>query len=148
MKQCTKCKQFKEKTEFHKSSHTNDCLRYTCKECENKYMKNYYNQRPEGRFRRLKANAIRRGTSFLITEAEFVYWFNNQELKCFYCKTPLDFVYGNHWQWNGLTIDRSEPNGAYAINNIVLSCRRCNIIKGHWFNKKQMLEIAGKYLVL
>lgn len=146
MKQCTKCGQTKDISHFHKSRNSKDGFRYTCNECENEYMKNYYNQKPQGRFVRLKRNALKDGASIEITKDEFVQWFNTQELKCFYCETQLEFVYGRHWQWNGLTIDRLIPDAPYKFDNIALACRRCNMIKGNWFTKEQMLEIAIKYL--
>ena len=146
MKQCTKCKQVKEKSQFHSSRRNKDGLRYTCLACENEYMKHYLNETGQGRYRRLKENASKDKAPIEITKDDFVKWFNTQERKCFYCKVDLEFVYGRHWQWDGLTIDRLNPNGAYAINNIVFCCRRCNIIKGSWFTQDQMLEIAIKYL--
>ena len=146
MKICTQCHQEKSEDQFAKSKRGKGGLRSYCKDCENKYMKNYYNQRPQGRFIRLKENALKDGAQIRMTKDDFIVWFNSQALKCFYCHTPLEFIYGRHWQWTGLTIDRCDPNGAYELNNIVLACRRCNIIKGHWFTKDQMLEIASKYL--
>lgn len=41
MKQCTKCKQVKELTEFNKSKHHKDGLKYQCKSCQADYAKYY-----------------------------------------------------------------------------------------------------------
>ena len=146
MKVCTHCHQEKSEAQFAKSKRGKGGLRSYCKACENKYMKNYYNRKPQGRFRRLKENALKDDVPIEMTRDEFVDWFNRQPIKCFYCHTPLEFVFGRHWQWNGLTLDRLNPNDGYNLHNIVLCCRQCNIIKGHWFTDKQMLEIATKYL--
>ncbi len=146
MKVCTQCHKEKQEDQFAKSKRGKGGLRSYCKECENKYMKNYYNQRPQGRFYRLQSNARKDGVLIEMTKDDFVTWFNTQELKCLYCETKLEFVYGRHWQWNGLTLDRLDPTGSYSIGNIALCCRRCNIIKGHWFSKDQMIAIATKYL--
>lgn len=146
MKTCTKCKQIKPEAEFGRHKKTKDGLRCNCKSCENKYMKTYYNETPQGRLRRLRENARKDNIPVELTQGEFTQWFNNRDHKCFYCHAQLECVYGRHWHWNGLTLDRLVPNEPYKIGNIVLSCRRCNIIKGHWFTKDQMLEIATKYL--
>ncbi len=42
MKQCTKCKQRKDKGEFSKNSKNKDGLRYWCKKCEREYKRRYY----------------------------------------------------------------------------------------------------------
>ncbi len=42
MKQCTKCKQRKDKSEFSKNSKNKDGLRYWCKKCEREYKRRYY----------------------------------------------------------------------------------------------------------
>lgn len=146
MKICTQCKEAKDESQFAKSKRGKNGLRSYCKACENRYMKNYLNETGAGRFRRLKENALKDGVAITISRDDFVNWFSNQERICFYCHTPLEFIYGRHWQWNGLTIDRLNPDKGYAPDNIVLACRRCNIIKGYWFTKEQMLEIAIKYL--
>ncbi len=42
MKQCTKCKQRKDKSEFSKNRKNKDGLRYWCKKCEREYKRKYY----------------------------------------------------------------------------------------------------------
>ena len=41
-----------------------------------------------------------------------------------------------------LTIDRKDNDRGYTIDNIVLSCNRCNMIKGNFFNEQDMLKIG------
>ncbi len=42
MKQCTKCKKLKSKSEFSKNRKNKDGLRYWCKKCEREYKRKYY----------------------------------------------------------------------------------------------------------
>ena len=42
MKQCTKCKQWKDESEFNKRKDSKDGLRTECKICQRDYNKNYY----------------------------------------------------------------------------------------------------------
>lgn len=63
---------------------------------------------------------------------------------CYYCRRQLDTV--NTLASDGMTIDRVDNNKGYTEGNMVLCCRRCNIIKGSWFTREQMIEIAETYL--
>lgn len=50
MKRCTKCKKWKDKSEFSIQSSRKDGLRYWCKKCECEYMHNRYHEgRPSSR---------------------------------------------------------------------------------------------------
>lgn len=42
MKQCTKCKQHKDESDFHKASRRKDGLQTACKECKLKHNRAYY----------------------------------------------------------------------------------------------------------
>ncbi len=42
MKQCTKCRQRKDESEFSKNCNNKDGLRYCCKKCEREYYRRYY----------------------------------------------------------------------------------------------------------
>ena len=46
---------------------------------------------------------------------------------------------------SALTFDRKDNNEGYTIDNLALSCRRCNLMKGDWLTYEQTLEIANKY---
>lgn len=52
MKQCTKCKQWKDESEFNKRKDSKDGLRTECKICQRDYNKNYY-KTPEGKQKHL-----------------------------------------------------------------------------------------------
>jgi len=146
MKICTNCHTSKNETEFAKSNGGKNGLRSYCKACANKYMKDYYNTKAIGRFHRLKDRARHKGIAFNITANEFKVWFDIQQLLCHYCRRQLTSRYGQHHEMTDWTFDRKDNAESYTINNLVLACRRCNMIKGEWFTKDQMLEIAKKYL--
>jgi len=104
-----------------------------------------YRKTPRGFFVGLRARAKRRGIKVEISPEEFVAWFNSQELRCYYCDNRLEFpvleprkVQGLH----DLVVDRKDNSIGYTIDNIVLACSRCNIVKGSWFTEKQMLKIG------
>ena len=85
-----------------------------------------------------------------MTKEEFVEWYNVQKKKCVYCKVEERYLK----QLNGplykrasrLTIDCVDNDTGYCIDNIVLACDRCNVIKSNVFTHHEMLEIGEKYL--
>lgn len=106
-----------------------------------------YNKTPKGKYYNKRSIAKRLGIKFDISRQEFVDWFNRQKpLGCYYCNADLEFIEQGNKTMGGITIDRKNNDNGYTLENICLSCRRCNTIKGNWFNEQQMLEIAKKYL--
>ena len=96
----------------------------------------------------IKNSAIHRNIEFNLTEEIFNNWYNNQEQKCYYCnrsiqKIKKDIKEDKRYK-NRLSIDRKNNNRGYEINNIVLACSRCNIVKGNYFTEQQMLELGKK----
>lgn len=122
-----------------------------CKKCSRKQLKQWLAS-TEGKkdkasrtYYGLKRNVKHRGSKLNLTRTEFKKWFDI-EIKdgvCFYCQQKLDP--SAPYQLNGVTIDRMDNTKGYEIGNIVLACRRCNIIKGSWFSFEDMIEIAEKY---
>lgn len=147
-KLCPTCKISKDIDKFSPRKACKDGHCYQCLDCERAYNRNQqrvYGLTPRGRFHRLKAQAIRRQKAeFLITANEFITWFTRQPFCCYYCEQPL--LNGWAMQHNTPTIDRKDNAKPYTIENIVLCCWRCNLIKGPWFTEGDMLEIASKYL--
>jgi hypothetical protein len=95
-------------------------------------------------------NARNKGNKVLLTSNEFVEWYTSQPLTCHYCKRLLTFGIDNKKAFgikgsDKLTIDRMDNDKPYAIDNIVLACRRCNALKGFRFTHEQLLEIGEKY---
>lgn len=166
IKICPDCQLEKPVSEFYKNSHNPKKYRRFCKLCWNKrVIKNVkknlshyraYNrawmQTPAGKFRQLKMweTSVR---PIMFSQKEYIAWFKRQDVICHYCKqnlvlTSLDNPYGgtkNNKRGEQLTIDRKDNDLPYTLDNIVLCCRRCNMIKGKWFSEKQMLEIAQRY---
>ncbi len=92
----------------------------------------------------LRARAKRRGIDFCIHKNSFLYWFENQNRRCHYCKVETTMgVSGNRKRW--LTIERVINTLPYALSNIVISCYRCNLIKSNDIGYEQMVKI-GKVL--
>jgi len=104
------------------------------------YKSNHHKDKPEAYiYYQLKHRS--KGKA-LLSRAAFNKWYSAQEKNCYYCNTPL--IKGG-LTLDAQTIDRKDNNNGYLIDNMVLACRRCNIIKGNWLNEIQMLQIAGLY---
>jgi 5-methylcytosine-specific restriction endonuclease McrA len=82
---------------------------------------------------------------FDISKEEFIIWYKNQVQICYYCKRTFAETIKDDYlikKVRRLTIDRKDNHQGYNINNIVLSCRRCNNIKGNYFTESEMLKIG------
>jgi 5-methylcytosine-specific restriction endonuclease McrA len=159
-KRCPKCHQTRPLREFTKRKDSKDGLDFWCKKCKLDNQHNWKNKdrahyralrrvsrkrwgvTPRGRYDRLRTNAKRHGFPWpAFTSAEFVEWFLKQKNRCHYCGIQLTD--------GGLTkinIDRKDNSHGYTLENIALSCKKCNLIKGAWFTELEMLDIANKYL--
>lgn len=130
-KKCSKCKETKPVSEFHKDRRAKDGLQWECKLCKSaadkkKYQQNkesYITQKKEyqqsfgGRFARIKSEAKRRGIPFKLTKTEAKrFW----KQPCHYCNT-FDIT---------LNLDRVDSAGIYEIDNVVSCCFDCNTKKG------------------
>ena len=104
-----------------------------------------YDKSFRGKWRKLRSNAKRRGIPVNLGIDEFIDWYNQQEKLCYYCGVSLDGDKAGRGKANGQVIERRDNNKGYDLDNIVLACFRCNIIKGSWFTEQQMLEVANKY---
>jgi 5-methylcytosine-specific restriction endonuclease McrA len=87
---------------------------------------------------------LKSGMPINITADAFVTWYKSQLQTCYYCSGEL-VNGGARSGFSSLTLDRKDNNQGYTLDNIVLCCRRCNIIKGNWLTEQQMLEIAERY---
>jgi hypothetical protein len=94
----------------------------------------------------LKDKSKKRKIEFKISEKDFIQWYNNQNKKCCYCNRPEKEVINDaNKKSYRLSIDRKDNNKGYVLDNIVLCCYRCNMIKSAEFTSEQMLKI-GKFL--
>lgn len=97
-----------------------------------------------------KQNAIKRGILFSISRKDFIHWINTQPRQCHYCKiheqtlVEESTVKGVHSK--RMTIDRKHPLGGYTLENICLSCWRCNVTKSDIFTSEEWLEIVNHYI--
>ena len=93
-----------------------------------------------------KNRAKRYNVDLNILKEDFINWYNKQEKKCIYCgltkeqlgKSIDKVICG----YNNLSIDRKDSNLGYGLDNIVLACMRCNIIKSNFFTFKEMIELG------
>ena len=80
-----------------------------------------------------------------ISKKDFIEWFNQQEQKCFYCGRTIEETFKDNIiyskNFNRFTIDRIDSNKGYELENIVLACFKCNMIKGNIFTKDEMFKI-------
>ena len=111
-----------------------------------KYRREWRYNNPAGILEVIRTGAKRRNVKFNITNNEFAEWYINQDKKCFYCNRTFDEIKSEDDNLNNkinrLTVDRVDNNIGYLISNIVLACYRCNLIKGNYFTKNEMLKIG------
>jgi len=113
------------------------------KKCE--YMKWYYSATARGRFNRLRDGAKTQSAYFDVDPERFIEWWDNQPKTCHYCNQPLTTSTNRMHRLSDMTVDRKDNAIGYILSNIVLACRRCNLMKGEWLTEQQTLEIAGRY---
>lgn len=147
MRICSQCKQAKDDSEFTKWRGKKDGLRAYCKACNSAYMSNYYQNTIGGRYHRLLYLTKAKNVEFGFTKETFKQWLETQPNRCYYCQQELTRSKGRIHLLSDVTFDRKDSTRGYTPNNVVLSCRRCNMIKGDWFTEAQMLEIAQKYFL-
>ena len=97
---------------------------------------------PKGIYRNL---AKRNKLKVLISQKDFISWYENQDRLCVYCGIPENLVakFAKGKLRARLTIDRLEPKGNYEKNNIALACGVCNFIKSDVFTPKEMLIVGN-----
>jgi len=149
-KTCPKCNLLKDINDFgvHKSSHSGDGHGYVCRKCLAIRMKVYReNNKERERKKQIKFGGKK---SFDIEQSVFVDWYTKVEKRCIYCEVhEKDWIkLGNNYskRYKRLTIDRMDNAIGYEIDNIVLACFRCNIIKSDILSVKEMKEVAKKYI--
>ncbi len=140
-KRCTKCKKYKNESEFYLDSRYNK-LRSHCKSCcsdanrlwwkkskdkirhvrqqyekDTQYSKRYRTT-IEGRYNLLKGSAKRRAIDFTLSKEEFALLWAQP---CTYCGDELDIT----------RLDRVDNNQGYIAGNVVQCCVRCNTWKSN-----------------
>ncbi len=137
-KQCRKCKNDKDLSEFGKDAHSPDGLKYQCKECSRKESKTFYDNNTDKikisnnkyrngdfnyRFALWKANAKRRNIPFELNLGDI----KSSPLICYYTGTKLTL---NTNQPNTISLDRIDNSKGYTKDNVVFCCQFVNYMKG------------------
>jgi len=106
----------------------------------NTYQKQYRTT-AASRYSALQSRARIRGIKFDIPKTEFIQWFDEHPKYCSYCNIGLTVgTNGEHKLW--LTIDRKDNDKDYTLDNIVISCMGCNLIKSNDIPYELMMKIG------
>ena len=95
--------------------------------------------------------ANRKRHKVLFSRQEFIGWYNQQEKECYYCGIPENIflkatIFKRGKNSHRLEIDRKDSSESYKLNNIVLSCPICNVLKSNIFSVKETKEISQNYI--
>lgn len=128
-KVCTKCKQEKDISDFHKKAKTKDGLRYECKTCRREY----------GKARYLKIKSFHAKYHLMrtygISLEEYNHKLENQRGVCAICTKPCS-------TGNALAVDHNHKTG--KIRGLL--CFSCNRRLGI-FENKEFISKAIQYLL-
>lgn len=145
-KRCTQCGETKPLSKFTKWKGGKDKHRSYCKACDSKYQRNYSSFTAKGRYHKLLRTAKRDGTDLTLTVDDVTKLYNQNT--CYYCNRGVTIGFGHKHKLTDRTVDRRDNAKGYIVDNVVIACRRCNLMKGNWFTAEQTLEIAKHYLSL
>jgi hypothetical protein len=155
-KVCRRCKVEKDISEFFSNVREKDKHQIYCKPCcitqhreyssrhreqikayQRKYTHGSITARLSDRFHALCRNSVKRGRKKPdFSRAEFREWVLSQPKHCFYCHSPINFMDSS------ATIDRLVNTQPYKLDNICVSCRRCNRVKGEYLTWNEMRAVA------
>lgn len=147
-KKCSKCKKIKPTAEFSQTNPNRDGYNSWCKSCVN-LSSARWSLTPSGIYSSAKYQR-RNNKPFTMTREEFCVWYANQEKRCAYCDLPenliskIDDVQLNRTRRFGL--DCKDNEVGYTIDNIVLSCLRCNFIKNDFLGFDAMRYIGQNFV--
>ncbi len=154
MKECTGCKVVKSLLEFSKHRGTKDGLCHICRECSRTRSK-AFRDTPSGMYTLIKGrvkfiNKYKNYHSLNMTREEFVEWYNSQEKNCIYCGLSEENLQNVPDGFNNnskrLTIDCKDAKRGYSLDNIVLACWRCNILKGNILTFDEMMYVGQNFI--
>lgn len=90
------------------------------------------NRRASGRFKYVRAHAIRRGFEWALSESEYKALIAQP---CHYCVLPSDVE-------AGVGLDRLDNSQGYLPTNVVPACTLCNVTRANRFTHDEMLIIG------
>lgn len=155
-KSCSKCGIEKPVSDFGTASPKSDGYNSWCKQCVRDASKHHRETASgiystiKGRQTYLNRHNDSRAKPFNLKRKEFIEWYKEQEHKCIYCGVPEELLhliadkYGSRWK--RLTIDCKDNEKGYAIDNIVLSCDKCNITKNNMLTYEEMLYVGENFI--
>ena len=147
-KQCSKCKKTKLVSEFRINKKHSSGYSSWCKQCSAEAVAKW-SLTPSGIYSSAK-HQRRNNKPFNITRTEFYVWYGGQQKKCAYCDLPeddiskIDDVQLNRTRRLGIDCKNNERG--YVLDNIVLSCLRCNFMKNDFLDFDAMREIGQRYV--
>jgi hypothetical protein len=143
---CSGCQKYKEISEFESFKTCKFCRdrekRYRTSEASKKNKHEYYERTKDraseygfgyrrsliGRFKKLRAAAIKRNINFNLTFEQY----SDEVLKlCYYCDGFFPQVAA------GYGLDKINPNKGYTYGNVISCCLTCNRIKSDCFTKEE-----------
>lgn len=95
----------------------------------------------KGVYGALRRSAHKQGREVRISCSEFVAWWEGRPRVCHYCGRRTEVGRGLKAE----SLDRKDNERTYSLDNIVISCKRCNLMKGSWLSYKQMLDAGRRY---
>ncbi len=144
MKQCSKCKEHKTFTEFHKAVKSKDGLQSHCKSCAREATRQYRwsrreqvneqakidSKKPRTRYKTSIRAAAKRGHQWTITEDEFYILLKEE---CYYCNGQI----GDRKTQGGSGLDRIDNDVGYTLTNVLPCCTICNKTRNRYFSVEE-----------
>jgi len=138
-KRCNECGEVKPRSAFRDKEGRG--MDSKCKACRIKYLKEHYDDRKVPRIERIATYSKKHGLPF-VGRGKLRKWFEEQPTICCYCGQQLE---DSGREANSVTIDRVIPEKGYVIENLVISCHRCNRVKSDVLSFEEMKEVAQMY---
>jgi hypothetical protein len=90
-------------------------------------------RKTNAKYGRLKYTAAQRGLTLTISQDE--YEALTKHASCHYCGGPIEET--------GSGIDRKDNALGYSIDNVVPSCRWCNVVKNDRYSYEEMVRLGS-----
>lgn len=135
MKRCSKCKELKSLTEFHKSRTERLGLRSICKNCHKEYNRLYNKNNRDKRREHERCRTAKRRHGLSLYDIEFIILTQNNT--CTICGNTFGIGFEKP------TIDHCHTTG--EMRGII--CNRCNILIGFAMDNPATLSCASEYLL-
>ena len=144
MKICSKCKQEKSVTEFHKHQSSKDGLNSWCKSCASKKAKQYYyeNHEKSKEHRKVYNREVGKFKRYGLNREVFDEMLIVQNNKCAACSRSFEEFLPV------IDHDHSCCPGSRSCGNCVrgLLCNRCNVVSGNAQDDPNILRQIADYL--